>query len=79
MPELTRTQFIDAVAQVQLPVNESGLQSDFEQPIHWRSLHLASLMAEMQKRGAPRPDVRALFAASTAAQVFEAFNSGDQT
>ncbi len=68
---ISRTDFIRLIRdELRLPLANADLESDFDQRLSWRSIHVVRLAVLLEKRTGTRIPIRDLFAAHTPAGIY---------
>lgn len=71
---MTEDDFIRIVRdQLRLPLADADLESDFDQVVNWRSIHLVRLFVAMEKKTGRRVSVARLFEERTVRGIYSLF------
>jgi acyl carrier protein len=74
---ITQDDFIRIVRdQLRLPLANADLESDFDQVVSWRSIHLVRLFVALEKHTGRRVPVARLFEERTVRGVYSLFAEG---
>lgn len=74
---ITKDDFIRIVRdQLRLPLANSDLANDFDQPVTWRSIHLVRLFVAMEKHTGRKVPVARLFQERTVGGIYSVFAEG---
>ena len=71
---ISKDDFIRVVRdELKLPLGNADLESDFDQVVHWRSIHVVRLVVALEKKTGRRVPVSSLFRERTTAGIYALF------
>ncbi|MFG2063980.1 acyl carrier protein [Micromonospora sp. NPDC048871] len=71
---ITKERFIHAVRdELKLPLVNPDLEHDFDQKVHWRSMHRVRLFAALERLTGRKVPVRRLFEQTTVSGVYQLY------
>ncbi|MEK8107767.1 phosphopantetheine-binding protein [Micromonospora sp. M12] len=71
---ITRELFIHTVRDtLKLPLGNPDLEHDFDQTVHWRSMHRVRLIAALERETGRRVPVGRLFAQTTVSGIYQLY------
>lgn len=72
---ITRDRFIRTVRdELKLPLANPDLENDFDQAVHWRSMHRVRLFAALERQTGRKVPVRQLFAQTTVSGIYQLYS-----